>query len=181
MATDIHVLIRQAQDGDQRAFDELYTTFYTPVFRYLLLRAGNREDAEDLAEDTFLKFFKALPTFTLAGSSILPYLFTVARNGLIDQSRKRSHEGKLDEELFLLLPDTEPDPEAQSQTGQDVDVLKKTLRLLPQGEQAAVTLRYLDGLSTAETAETLGKSEEAVRQLLSRGIRRLRSLLESKL
>jgi RNA polymerase sigma-70 factor (ECF subfamily) len=180
MNAEIHELIRKAQSGDKDAFGQLYTHFYTPVYRYLLVRIRNRSDAEDLAADTFVKFFNAIPDFALTRQSPLPYLFTIARNTLIDQVRKKSHSSSIEDEELFAIPDLGPDAEEIASEGEDAELIRAVIPQLPPGERSAVTLRYFDGLSTKECAELLGKSEEAVRQLLSRGLRRMKKILESK-
>lgn len=174
---DLQALVTRAKEGDKKAFEELYTSLYTPVYRYLLSRTRSREDAEDLAGDSFIKFFNALPRFVPMRDSALPYLFTIARNLIIDRARAGSRVGHMDEELFFSIPDVGANPAELSELGNDIASLNKALAELPEGERSAVTLRYFDGLSMREVAEILEKKEEAVRQLVSRGLRRLRSIL----
>lgn len=177
---DLQGLIFRAKNGEQKAFEELYSSLYTPVYRFLLSRTRSREDAEDLAGDSFVKFFNALDRYVPMRDSALPYLFTIARNLLIDRARRNKRTGHMDEELFFSIPDAGPSPQKQSELGDDIVALQRSLEKLPEGERSAVTLRYFDGLSMKEVADILEKKEDAVRQLVSRGLRRLRRDLKAE-
>lgn len=174
---DLHSLIARAKAGEQKAYEALYTSLYTPVYRFLLSRTRNREDAEDLAGDTFIKFFNALDRFVPLKDSALPYLFTIARNIMIDKARSKNRELVVDEEFMFALPDHGPSPAEQSELWDDISSLQEAIAKLPEGEQAALTLRYFDNLSMKEVADVLNKKEDAVRQLVSRGLRRLRTIV----
>ncbi len=168
-------LLARAQGGEHAAFDELYRTAYAPVYRFIYIRTRSKEVAEDLTQDVFVKMFAARPQAPASGS-LLPYLFTVARNAVIDWSRKK--KPLYDDDALASVADQTRSPEAEAELGADVTQMLDALQQLSEGEEAVLKLRYLDGLSTAEVAALLEKSEEAIRQALSRGLRRLRSILE---
>ncbi len=170
-------LIQRARDGDHAAFDTLYRTCYAPVYRFVLIRVRSKDEAEDITQDVFIKFLRILPQYESRGST-LPYLFTMARNAVIDHYRKRRPDYN-DDALWALASEG-PSPEEESALGAEVSKVLKLLDELSDAEEAAIKLRYLDGLSTTEVAAILLKSEDAVRQILSRGIRRLRYLLEGE-
>lgn len=168
-------LIERAQAGEHAAFDALYRSAYAPVYRFVLIRVKSKDVAEDITQDVFIKFLKALPTY-VGSPSILPFLFTAARNTIIDHYRKRKPD--YDDEALWALASEDPSPEETAALGAEVTMVLKLLSQLSPAEEAAIKLRYLDGLSTVEVAAILEKSEEAVRQILSRGVRGIRSLLE---
>lgn len=168
-------LIRRARAGDHAAFDALYRSCYAPLYRFVLIRVRSKDVAEDITQDVFIKFLRALPRYTGA-PSVLPYLFTVARTTVIDHYRKRQPD--FDDDALWALASEDPSPEEEAALGVEVARVLRFLSKLSPAEEAAIKLRYLDGLSTAEVAAILEKSEDAVRQILSRGVRELRSLLE---
>jgi RNA polymerase sigma-70 factor (ECF subfamily) len=164
-------LIARARGGDEAAFETLYKNLYAPVYRFVLMRTKDKTLADDVTQETFIKFLAALPRFQ--GTSPLAYLHTIARTTCIDHFRKvRPTES--DEELWDHASEA-PSPEEESQLGAEVGELFRALATLPPAEAAVVKAKYLDGLETLEIAAFLDKSEEAVRQLVSRGLRRLRS------
>ncbi len=168
-------LLARAQAGDQEAFDELYRSTYAPVFRFVLSRIKNVDEAEDITQDVFMKFLRAVPTYQPRGS-MLSYLLAAARNTIIDHLRRKKPDYD-DDALFNIAAD-DPSAEQVSALGEESAYALQCLAKLSPGEQEVVRLKCLDGLSTEEISTTVGKSEEAVRQLLSRGLKHIRILLE---
>lgn len=159
---------------DQLTFDEVYRTLYAPLFRFVYTRVKDRALAEDITQDTFVVFLKVHPTFQ-AGAP-LPYLHTVARNKVIDHMRKKRPD--LDDDALFALASDAPTPEESAVLGEELSLVLSALATLSPAEEAAVRLKYLDTLTTAEIAQYLEKSEEAVRQLLSRGLARVRAYID---
>lgn len=172
---DIRAIFEKAKGGDKAAFEEVYTTYYKPIYRYLYVRTRSKELAEDLAQDTFLKAYASIGSFKFTGSSPLAYLYTIARNVLIDSRRKRRLE-TLGEEFLELVPDTAPRAEEQAAASQDHAAVLKRLKQLSDEQQEVITMKFMSGLTTKEIAEATGKSAEALRQTLSRGLRALRQI-----
>lgn len=159
---------------DDGQFDEIYRTLYAPLYRFVIVRCRDRALAEDITQDTFIRFLQAAPT--LDGRSPLPYLHTVARNALIDHYRKKTPD--FDDEALAQLVSADPSPEAVAALGEEVAGVIAALGKLSGDEEAAIRLKYLDGFDTKEISLQLGKTEESVRQLLSRGLRRVRTILD---
>lgn len=177
---DMAALVAAAQEGDKDAFGVLYEHLYVPIYRYALFRLGTRADAEDLAQDVFLKAYRALPSYDpTRRPNILPFLFTIARNAIIDR-RRRARVVVIDPDLFATMNDESiPSPVDLAAQREDATVLYRALRTLSDDMRDALTLRFMGGLATAEVAQALGKTPDAVRQLQSRGIRILREKIES--
>src|SRR4051812_29095954 len=90
---ELRKIVERAKKGDEDAFGFLYTTYYTPIYRYCRVRLPTKEDAEDLAQEVFIKGYRAFGNFTLRGASVLPFFYTIAKNSLIDfRKRKRLPE-----------------------------------------------------------------------------------------
>ena len=97
-------VILRAKNGDKEAFAALYTQLYTPLYRYILSRSKDKELAEDVCQQTFLKFFEALSSYE-PEKSPLAYLFTIAKRLLINHGEKKSFEQF--DETFLETYDDE--------------------------------------------------------------------------
>ena len=161
-------------------FDELYERFFTPVFRYVLLRVKNRAEAEDLAQTVFMKAYQANPPGKGGQELSLNYFFTVARNTVIDHWRKKKDVVVDDpDEAFENIPDTET-PELDAMRGEANTAVREALQLVSPSEQEVLILKFMNELSTKEIANMLNKSEVAVRQLQSRGLKSLREHLSGK-
>ncbi|MEK7530262.1 MAG: sigma-70 family RNA polymerase sigma factor [Patescibacteria group bacterium] len=172
---DHRELIKKAKEGDRPAFDELYRTVYAPVYRFIVMRVKSKDEAEDLCQIVFTKFFIALPSYRDSGPSVLPYLFTMARNAIIDETRKR--KPIYDDDALWSIADQSPSAEQNSMQHEEVMTVLNAMQACSEAEEAVLKLRYLDGFSTAEVAALLEKSPEAIRQLLSRALRHIRTYL----
>lgn len=162
-----------AKAGDKAAFADVYTSLFVPVYRYILRRVGNRSDAEDLAQTVFVRLYTSASPFTAEGKSPLNYLFTIARNLLVDHWKKYSSSPSqsLDAEMM------EAGGDAHSHKLEDELTIAAALEKLAGDERVVVQEKFFNGLSTAEIAARLGKSEAAVRQIQCRALRALRALL----
>lgn len=161
-------------------FEDLYERFFTPVFRYIFLRVKNRSEAEDLAQTVFMKAYQANPPGKGGQELTLNYFFTVARNTVIDHWRKKKDVVMDDpDETFENIPDTES-PERDAIRGESRIVVLEALEQVSDSEHEVLVLKFMNELSTKEIAKLLDKTEVAVRQLQSRGLKAMRSHLNEK-
>lgn len=165
---------------DNEAFTCLYIRHVEQVYRYHLARTGSTEAAEDLTAETF---FAALASFErLDGAQpALPWLFGIARHKLGDHRRRAFFRGlprALRLEGLPNLPAPAPSPEDQAAHRLDVQRVARALHAINALRAEAVALHYYGGLSMQEVGETLGKSEEAAKKLVQRGLAELRKKME---
>ncbi len=173
--TDGNELIRRAHAGDQAAFAAFYALYLTPIYRYIFTRVRHKADAEDLAQQVFTKAYEHAGAMAQAGSKPLAYLYTIARNAVIDFWKKRKEVSQSDaEELFEKAPDPRQSPLHQVQTKEEVMKLHAVLEHLTNEQREVITLRYLSDWSTEEIAGQLKKTPEAIRQLQCRALKALR-------
>jgi RNA polymerase sigma-70 factor (ECF subfamily) len=167
---DVNELVSWAQCGDAEAFAALYMRFFDGVYGYLRMSLRDRDEAEDLTQQVFLKALDHLDTYEVAPHrSFRPWLFRIARNQLIDHVRR--HRPTLLED-----PAQVSDRRAESSPA-DLHTMESTLawmsdsevalfiERLPLPQRQVITLRYLIGLSLEEIADVLGRSPGSVRQL----------------
>lgn len=178
-------LVARARKGDAAAFEQLVRQYDRQIFRVAQHITQNREDAEDIAQDVFLKAYEKLEQFQ-GNSKFSTWLVRIAVNESLMRLRKRktSRTVSMDEDVQTeegAIPrdfaDWSPNPEqiyGQSELG---DILKKTIQGLPPGFRTVFTLRDIENLSTEETAEALGLSIPAVKSRLLRARLQLRERL----
>jgi RNA polymerase sigma-70 factor (ECF subfamily) len=166
---------RLAHDVDG-VFEELVRTHQDDVFTALVRLTGSRADAEDLAQDSFVRAYKALldyPPTRIRTLALKPWLLTIAlntgRNHFRAAGRRPSTTPLTDEERGPRVNGVEID-DTLAEWG------PRLLRL-GEGTRAAVVLRHVVGLTTTETAETLGVPEGTVKARVARGLDQLRDLL----
>ena len=162
------MLVQSAQQ-DPAAFAFLYEKYGELVRQYFLRRLSSHDEAEDLAQEVFVRAFRALPRFRVANASYYTYLLHVAHNLLVDYYRGVS---KATVQNHAALD------EVMSEGGApDLETLNMLLSSLSTGERLVMLLTYRDGYRAREVAEKLGKTENAVKLILSRSRKKLRSVL----
>lgn len=163
-------LMRRYQADDPQAFDELYRRHSGRVYGYLVKLAGNRAEADDLLQSTFLKLHHRRDHYddTLP---FLPWLFAIARNAWIDLRRKHAPTTVAPEDLTRLS-----DARAAKGSSEAALELREILALLPVDQRQLLEQRFDEGLSFETLAEESGVSEAAIRKRLSRAMGVLRGL-----
>jgi RNA polymerase sigma-70 factor, ECF subfamily len=178
-------LVERVRGGDVSAYDTLVRKYERQIFRIAQHITQNREDAEDVMQDAFLKAYEKLDQFQ-GNSKFYTWLVRIAVNESLMRLRKR-RAGKLvsmDEDVATeegSMPrdfaDWAPNPEQNYNQAELAEILKKTIQGLPQGFRVVFALRDVDGLSTEETAAALGLSIPAVKSRLLRARLQLRERL----
>ena len=179
------LLVNRARQGDVQAFEQLVKQYDRQVFRILPILGDVLSDAEDVVQDAFLKAYEKLDQFQ-GNSKFYTWLVRIAVNESLMRLRKR-RTGKLvsmDEDVQTdegSVPrdfaDWAPNPEQNYTQTELAEILRKTIQGLPQGFRVVFVLRDVEGLSTEETAETLGLSVPAVKSRLLRARLQLRERL----
>lgn len=164
----------EAAKSDPNAFGELYERFYARVYRYVYHRVGHNADAEDLTAVIFMKALEALSSYQSRRAGFAPWLFRIARNAVIDHYRRQRRQTSLEvAEAFA----TGSDPEGHAIEREVRSELRAMVGCLSDDQRDVVLLRYGADLTYPEIAEALGKQEAAVRMLLHRGLRRLKTVM----
>ncbi len=171
-AHDAELARRAASDPD--AFSELYQRFLPGVYRYHLARTGQVQEAEDLTAQTFLTALEAIHGFRGQGS-FAAWLFGIASHKLADHYRRQRPDLPL--ELAETVHSPNPLPEDAAVQRLEMRRVTRVLRLLTPERAEAVVLVLFGGLSMTEAAQTLGKSEAAVKMLVHRGLSELKERL----
>jgi RNA polymerase sigma-70 factor (ECF subfamily) len=172
--------IEAAQNGDLEALGALYDAHINQVYRYALARLGNVHDAEDVAEEIFLKMLAGLPSYRWRKVPFAAWLMRIARNEVVSFARrngKRAHDGELPEEL---VDKGNADPAETTERTMALEDLRGAVALLPEAQRDVIILRFASGLSVADTAKALGKSENNVKVLQHKGMQRLQLLMSPK-
>ncbi len=169
--------LQAAKQGDEDAFARIWRELNPGLLRYLRVTATR--DAEDLAADTWSRVVRLLDSFEGDEDRFRAWLYTSARNRLIDWYRARARRPEvIDHERMLGLAESatvEGEVEERSATDAAVELIAS----LPPDQAEAVMLRTVAGLSVADVARVMKRSPGAVRVLCHRGLRRLEKLLDS--
>ncbi len=170
-------LVERAQSGESEAFGRLYDQYSDTVYRYIYYRVGGKATAEDLTSETFLRALRRIGTFTWQGRDFGAWLVTIARNLVADHFKSSRFRLEVTTGEMLDANEVERSPEdSVLESLSNAALLEAVRRLNPQ-QQECVTLRFLQGLSVAETARAMGKNEGAIKTLQYRAVRTLARLL----
>jgi len=172
--------IEAAQAGDLEALASLYDTHINQVYRYALARLGNVHDAEDVAEEIFLRMLNGLPGYEWRRVPFAAWLMRIARNEVISFARRnhrRAHDSELPEDL---VDRGNNDPEEVTERTLALEDLRSAVSKLPEAQRDVILLRFASGLSVADTARALGKNENNVKVLQHKGMQRIQLLMTPK-
>jgi len=184
-ANDETKLVDAARGGDVGAFEQLIRRYDRNVFRIAQHITQNREDAEDVVQDAFLKAYQNLGQFQ-GQSKFYTWLVRIAVNEALMRLRRRRPERmvSIDEDVKTEedsmpreIADWSPNPEQLYKQAELKEILSKTIQGLPPSFRMVFVLRDVEGLSTEETAEALGLSVPAVKSRLLRARLQLRERL----
>lgn len=173
-----HDLINRAIDGDAAAYGALYDQYLTPIYTFIYFQVSDVIEAEDLTEVVFLKAYEKLPEFRRAKKMVnfRAWLYRIARNLVIDHYRTRKPTAPLEPDM--PLQDNKPLPERLVLTGEDVQELKSALTQLDELYRQVILLRFISGYSYPEVADMLDITENYVRVIQFRALRKLRTILD---
>ena len=169
-------LVRRAQQGDREAFAVLYEEHFEGIYRYIFVRIRDQAEAEDLTQQVFLAALEALPSYRWRGVPFSSWLFRIAHNRVVDYMRKAT---KFRSSPTADLAPAESDPAAAVEREMELAQLAELLEELTPLQQEVVSLRFSGGLSTAEVAKVMGKSEGAIKALQHSALVALRKKLEA--
>lgn len=171
-ATESH-WIGRAQQGDDQSFTYLVETYQRPVYNLCYRMLGNMEEAEDAAQETFLRAYKAIRRYDLS-RSFLTWLLSIASHYCIDLIRRRRFQFiSLEDYPGEMIQDDTPSPEAMAWRHEDQQQIQALLQSLSPTDRAAVVLYYWYDYSYEEIASTLALSNSAVKSRLHRARRQL--------
>jgi len=173
-------VVARAKMGEAEAVGLLYEAHQPAIFRYVWIRLRERQAAEDLTGEVFLRMLEALPRYRSSATPFRAWLYRIARNLIIDWSR-RAHQGQLAAlEEAPANSDPASDPEHKVEAQLSLEALRGALAQLEISQREVVTLRFLAGFSLHETAAAVNKTEAAVKALQHRGLAALNQILNQE-
>jgi RNA polymerase sigma-70 factor (ECF subfamily) len=155
------------------AFGQLYDRYAGTIYRYCYHRTSSVALAEDLTSETFFRALRAIASFRWQGRDFGAWLTTIARNLVADHYKSSRARLETTSDLLPEQRESSPGPEDATMTRLTHEVLANALDRLPGEQRDCVVMRFLQGLTIAETARVLDRSEGAVKQLQLRAVRSL--------
>ncbi|MCP4231079.1 MAG: sigma-70 family RNA polymerase sigma factor [bacterium] len=162
--------------GDERAFEAFYEAYKNKIYKMMYFSTSNELDAEELTRDVFLGFVESIPRFK-GHCKTSTWLYSIAKNILKSyyNKKKKYPTSSLDDsagddmlDFIHSLPDDEATPDELVERKEVHDIVRAVFDRLPESYRSVITHRYINGLSSRETAEIMDKTEGNVRVLLHR-------------
>ena len=169
---DERTLVQRAIRRDREAFGALYDRHVVRVYRHLYYLVGNAAEAEDLAAQTFLQAWEAVPRYQIRGAPFISWLLRIAHN--LGVSHLRSRRDGLELPATLIDHGSHGNPEITVERQADVDRVREAILLLREEQRQVIILRFVEDLEYPEVAQIVGKSVAAVRVIQHRALNALR-------
>jgi RNA polymerase sigma-70 factor (ECF subfamily) len=171
-------LVQEAKAGNPEAFAQLYDAYVDRIYRYIYFRVSDDSLTEDLTSQVFLKAWEYLDRYQAGSSPYLAWLYTIARNLVIDHYRTKRETVNLDE--IVHITGNEPTPDEEVQNRFEIEEMHDALQFLTDEQQQVLILRFISGLSTENVAEIMEKREGAIRALQMRALQTLSKYMMEK-
>lgn len=179
MDEEVTEYVARAKAGDKDAFGRIYSLFLEKIYRFIYYLISDTDKAYDITQDTFIRAWKALPRFERNRGSFSTFLYTIARNLVIDNQRKRvTFSLDLD---FVGNVGYEENFEERVDTRERSKKAREILATLDKFDRELIVLRYFEDMSFSEIAKIVGKKEGAVRVRVFRILKGLKEQLEGKI
>jgi len=172
-------LVKQAKSGDSEAFARLYDAYVERVYRFVRLRVSEEELTEDLVSQVFLKAWENLHRYKSGGSPFIAWLYTIAKNLVVDHYRTQKKLVPLEEAAVLASDRGRPDEEVQTRF--DLDAMRDALQFLTRDQQQVLILKYLAELPNDNIAKIMNKPEGTIRGLQMRALQTLAKFMKKEL
>ena len=172
-------LIQKAKEGDGNAFGELYDAYQPRIYRFVFLKTGGKQDAEDITHQVFLSAWQNMGKYEFQGFPFSSWLYRIASNAVIDHYRtKRDHRDieTISEEIVAEMPDLE----TKLDTALELKVVRAALQKLEDDQQSVLLMKFVDELSNKEIAEALGKNEGTIRVIQHRALKQLKKQIDDE-
>lgn len=164
--------VRRAKERDPMVWSDWYDRYFSLLYRYVYARTGQREDAEDVASQAFVRAIESIDRYKYQGTPVLAWLYRITHNLLTDRLRREKSRNFVPLEALVTAIDGEDQAQLQAE-------LNEALQSLKAEQREVIVLSYLVGLTAPEIAALLGKTEAAVYSLRVRAVGNLRKALRA--
>lgn len=180
---EVLTLVKKVKKGDVNAFEQLVIIYQKFVYGTVLADVKNKEDAEDISQEVFLKVWNSIGSFR-ADSSFATWLHKIAKNTTFDFLRKRSKRKEISEDpdsALAVIPSNDPSPEDTVIGNETVNEIEKIIDTLPEEQRISLIYRDLMGITYLEIADITGVTVGTVKSRISRARETVKNAIEKYL
>jgi RNA polymerase sigma-70 factor (ECF subfamily) len=169
-------LVKEASDGNIKAFGELYSIYLDRIYRYIFYQVRDRMTAEDITEEVFIKAWRAIRSCKGKEKTFSTWLYRIAHNHLINMRRHIVKQMSIEKNNLVEVMD----PKQKIEAKLEYQELLKTITCLPQNQKQVIILKFIEGLDNREIGRIMSKKEGAIRVSQMRALTTLREKLGSE-
>lgn len=177
MTEEERLLIQKAKAGNSDAFGKLYDRYLPPIYRFVFVKVGRKQDAEDITQQVFTSAWQNIESFEFKGFPFSSWIYRIASNAVIDYYRTYKGNASID-----AVPEEYFSEDAGNEAKVDLAIAMSTVRValarLEQDQQNVLLMKFVNDLSNKEIAEALGKTEGAVRVIQHRALKQLKTHID---
>ncbi len=166
---------KEARRANEAKLASLYEEYYDKIARYAYVRIGDRTEAEDIAEEVFLKALQSLKSYEERGIPMQAWLFRIAHNLVVDHLRKTTKHKTVP--IDTVQVETDENPVTTAEKNIEVERVTKAMKQLTKEQREVLGLRFFGGLTSKETGSILNKRDGTVREMQRAAMEKLRKLL----
>lgn len=170
-------LIQKAKSGNSAAFGKLYDRYLPSIYRFVFIKVGRKQDAEDIAQQVFTSAWQNIDGFEFKGFPFSSWIYRIASNAVIDYYRTYKGDVSVDaisEEHFS----EESGNESRVDHAINMNTVRVALTRLEPDQQSVLLMKFVEDLSNKEIADALGKTEGAVRVIQHRALKQLKTHID---
>ena len=179
MKDEEQLLIQKAKNGEGAAFGQLYDRYLPQIYRFVFLKVGRKQDAEDITQQVFTSAWQNVNRFEFKGFPFSSWLYRIASNAVIDHYRTYKANIDIEQVPEDLFSEYTNDDE-KIDTAMNVRMVRTALATLEQDQQNVLLMKFVDELSNKEIAEALQKTEGAIRVIQHRALKQLKAKLDEQ-
>ncbi len=180
-STDERSWVELARTGDPEAVGWLYEHYFDRIYKYIYIKVGDPTEAEDLTEAVFLKMIEAVHTFKWQGSTFASWLYRIAHNQVVDTIRRHARRPQTPlEPVVDVLPSERGDPYRHAEQSDAKDHLLEAIDKLTDLQAQVIMLKFGAGMTNAEAAEVMDRTEGAIKALQYSALQNLNKAMTLK-
>ena len=179
MKDEEQLLIQKAKSGESGAFGQLYDKYLPAIYRFVFIKIGRKQDAEDISQQVFIKAWQNIGGYEFQGTPFSSWVYRIASNAVIDYYRTYKGDVNIDtvpEDHFSEMSDVAE----RIDSAINMKHLRVALMKLEPDQQNVLIMKFVDDLSNKEIAEALEKTEGAVRVIQHRALKQLKNHVDEQ-
>lgn len=180
MKIEEEILIKKAKNGDHVSFQALYDQYVVQIYRFVFLKVGQKQDAEDITQHVFVSAWENISSYEHRGFPFSSWLYRIASNATVDHFRTSGRTVDIESIPEEYLGAENENENHKIDTVMGLEIVKKMLTKLEPDQQSVLIMKFVEDKTNKEIAESLQKTEGAIRVIQHRALKQLKTLVDER-